>query len=88
MNCAVLGQQGRPYDVGTRSFALHQGSNATNAQNAEKRRAKTRQLAGRGIRRTAMSGLSARTYSWGGEGERLRGGGEGSLGGRSDTLEK
>lgn len=35
-----------------------------------------------------MSELSARTYSCGGEGDLLRGGGEGSLGGCSETLEK
>jgi hypothetical protein len=35
-----------------------------------------------------MSGLSANTYSWGGDGDRFRGGGEASLGGCSLTLEK
>ena len=35
-----------------------------------------------------MSGLSARTYSCGGEGDRFRGGGDGSLGGSSDSLGK
>lgn len=35
-----------------------------------------------------MSGLSARTYSCGGDGDRLRGGGDGSLGGCSDSLGK
>lgn len=37
---------------------------------------------------TAISGLSARTYSCGGDGERLRGGGDGSLGGCSDSFGK
>lgn len=39
-------------------------------------------------KRTAMSGLSARTYSCGGDGDRFLGGGDGDLGDCSDTLEK
>ena len=35
-----------------------------------------------------MSGLSARTYSCGGDGDLLRGGGDGSLGGCFDSLGK
>lgn len=35
-----------------------------------------------------MSGLSASTYSCGGEGDRFRGGGDGSLGGCSDSFGK
>lgn len=37
-----------------------------------------------------MSGLSANTYSWGGDGSRFRGGGDGSFGAMSSlgTLEK
>lgn len=37
---------------------------------------------------TAISGLSARTYSCGGDGDRLRGGGDGSFGDCSDSLGK